>query len=146
MSCCFDKEIIQKYVDNTIDPLEFIFLKEHMNYCGECRRELDLVMTLENQLSKFFDDDSEAKELDLLITKLVYDCMDEVEKNKKLKYAINRGIELGSCIVDNSTRFVEYIPGSKRMSKGVKKTASFTRDMLKTLVKREVVKLWGGII
>lgn len=146
MSCCFDKEIIQKYADNTIDPLEFIFLKEHMNYCGECRRELDLVMTLENQLSKFFDDDSEVKELDLLITKLVYDCMDEVEKNKKLKYAINKGMEIGSHIVDNSIRFVEYIPGSKRMSKGVKKTASFTRDMLKTLVKKEVGKLWESIL
>ncbi|MHB1393284.1 MAG: anti-sigma factor family protein [Clostridia bacterium] len=146
MSCCFDKEIIQKYADNTIDPLEFIFLKEHMNYCGECRRELDLVMTLENQLSKFFDDDSEVKELDLLITKLVYDCMDEVEKNKKFKYAINRGIELGSRIVDNSTRFVEYIPGSKRMGKGVKKTASATVDLLKALVKKEVGKLLASVL
>jgi len=138
MSCCFDKEIIQRYVDNTIDPLEFIFLKEHMSYCGECRRELDLVMTLENQLSKFFDDDTEAKELDLLITKLVNDCMDEVEKSKKLKYAINKGIEMGSHIVDNSIRFVEFIPGSKRMGKGVKKTAAATADRLKVLIRKEV--------
>jgi formiminotetrahydrofolate cyclodeaminase len=146
MSCCFDKEIIQKYVDNTIDPLEFIFLKEHMNYCNECKRELDLVMTLENELSKFFDEDSEVKELDLLITKLVNDCMDEVERSKKLKYAINKGIEIGSRIVDNSTRFVEYIPGSKKMGKGVKKTASFTKDMLKALVKKEVGKLWVSVL
>ncbi len=146
MSCCFDREIIQKYVDNTIDPLEFIFLKEHMSYCGECRRELDLVMTLENQLSKFFNEDSEAKELDLLITKLVDDCMDEVERNKKLKYAINKGIAIGSHIVDNSIRFVEYIPGSKRMGKGVNKTASATVGLLKALVRKEVGKLLASVL
>lgn len=146
MSCCFDKEIIQKYVDNTIDPLEFVFLKEHMNYCGECRRELDLVMTLENELSKFFEEDSEAKEFDLLITQLVDSCMDEVERNQRLKYAINRGIEVGSRIVDNSIRFVEYIPGSKRMGKGVRKTASYTADLLKALVKKEVGKLLGSVL
>ena len=146
MSCCFDKEIIQKYVDNTIDPLEFIFLKEHMNYCGECRKELDLVMTLENELSKFFDEDSEVKELDLLITRLVDDCMDELGKRKKLMYAIGKGMAIGSRIVDNSIRFVEYIPGSKRMGKGVKRTASVIGDLLKALVKKEVGKLLASVL
>jgi hypothetical protein len=116
-----------------------------MNYCGECRRELDLIMTLENEMSKFFHEDCEVKDLDLLITKLVDDCMDEVEKRKKLMYAISRGMSFGSRIVDNSVRFVEYIPGSKRMGKGVKKTASVTVDLLKALVKKEVGKLLAGV-
>jgi len=141
MSCSFDKEIIQKYVDNTIDPLEFIFLKEHLSYCGECRSELDLVMNLENQLSKFFDEDCEAKELDLLITKLVDDCMDEALKSKKLKYAISKGVEMSSRIMDNSTRFVEYLPGRKSLGKGAKKTASFAGGLLKAVMKKEVGKL-----
>lgn len=141
MSCSFDKGIIQNYADNTIDPLEFVFLKEHLSYCGECRRELDLVMTLENELSKFFDEDNDAKEFDALITMLVDDCMDELERSRKLRYAISKGLELSSRIVDNSIRFVEYLPGSKRIGKGVKNTASTTGGLLKNLVKKEVGKL-----
>ncbi|HYE84605.1 MAG TPA: hypothetical protein VEG39_20885 [Clostridia bacterium] len=145
MSCGFDRRIIQKYADNTIDPLEFIFLKEHINYCGECRRELDMYMTLENELEKFFDEDPGTKDLDLLIANLVDDCMYELNRREKLKYAFNKSVELGSHIVENSVKFVEYIPGSKRMGKGVKKTASSTRSLLLTLVKKRVGKLLNNM-
>lgn len=141
MSCRFDREIIQRYADNTIDPLEFIFLKEHINYCGECRKELDLTVTLENEMGKLFDDAYEERNLDLLITELVDDCMYEVNKKEKLKYIINRGIRMGSGIMDNSLRFIKYIPGSKRIGKGVRKTASATRNLLASAAKNKVGKL-----
>lgn len=141
MSCGFDKEIIQKYADNTIDPLELIFLKEHINYCGECRKELDLVMTLENQLDKFFEDDVDSKELDLMINKLVDDCMYELNRKEKLKYALKGAIRTGSEITGNSLRFVEYLPGSRILAKGIKKTASFTGNLFKSRFKKEAGKL-----
>ena len=37
MSCKFDKDLIQNYVDNTIDPLELIVLKEHIAVCQDCK-------------------------------------------------------------------------------------------------------------
>ena len=141
MSCRFDREIIQKYADNTIDPLEFIFLKEHINYCGECRKELDMVMTLENQLAKLFDDDYGVRDLDLLIPKLVDNCMSEVNKREKVKYTINRGIEIGSGIMGNSLRFIGHIPGSKLMGKGIRKTASITGNLVVSIVRKEFGKL-----
>ena len=102
-------------------------------------------MTLENELDKFYDNDSEVRDLSLLITKLVDDCMYEVNKREKLKYALNRGIKIGSGIMDNSLKFVEYIPGSKPAGKGVKKTFSITGNLLKSLVKKEVGKLLAGL-
>lgn len=145
MNCGFDREIIQKYADNTIDPLEFIFLKEHISYCGECRRELDLVMTLENEMYKFFDDDFQERNLDLLITNLVEDCMCELNKKEKLKYALSRSLEIGSGIMDNSLRFVGYIPGSKHVGKGVKKTASITGNLLTSIARKRVGKLLNTV-
>jgi len=141
MNCGFDREIIQRYADNTIDPLEFIFLKEHINYCGECRKELDMVMTLENELYKFFDDDSEIRNLDMNITRLVDDCMYELNKREKLKYTLNRSIEFGRKVADNSLKFAKYIPGTKIIGKGAKKAALFTGNLMKSLVKKEVEKL-----
>lgn len=138
MSCAFDRGIIQKYADNTIDPLEFIFLKEHISYCEECRKELDMTMTLESELEKFFDDDSDIKELDMIITGLVDDCMYELNKREKLKYVLNKAVEVGSGIMDNSMKFIEYIPGSKALGTGIKKTASGTGNLIKALTKKEI--------
>lgn len=145
MSCGFDRRIIQKYADNTIDPLEFIFLKEHINYCGECRKELDMFMTLENELEKFFDDNPGEKDLDLLITGLVEDCMYELNRREKLKYAFNKSVELGSRIMENSIKFMEYMPGSKRIGRKVKKTASNTGGLLAAFVRKKAVKLLRNI-
>lgn len=142
MSCSFDRNLIHKYADNSIDPLEFIFLREHMNYCGECRQELDLVMTLERELEKFFDEDISTEGLDNMIAKLVDNCIDEVERKHRLKYAIASGIRLGSNIKDNATRFVGFLPGSRRMSKGAAKTASKTGGFIKELVKKKIGRLY----
>lgn len=139
MSCEFDREIIQKYADNTIDPLEFIFLKEHINYCVECRNELEMVMALENELYKFFVDDSEVGDLESMITTLVDDCMRELNKRERLKYMLNSGMQIGSRIMVNSLKFLKFIPGSKAVSKGTRRTASFTGK----LIKKEARKLWG---
>ena len=141
MNCGFDREIIQRYADNTIDPLEYIFLKEHINYCDECRKELDMVMTLENELYKFFDDDPEIRNQDMNIARLVDDCMCELNKREKLKYTLNRSIEFGRKVADNSLKFAKYIPGTKIIGKGAKKAASFTGNLMKSLVKKEVEKL-----
>lgn len=145
MTCRFDREIIQKYADNTIDPLELIFLKEHINYCNECREELDLIMDLEDRLDKFFNDDSDTKDLDMLITSLVDDCMSELNKREKLKYALRRSLEIGSDIMDNTVRFVEFLPGSKPLGKGVRKTASITGNFLTSIVKKRAGALLNNM-
>lgn len=145
MTCRFDREIIQKYADNTIDPLELIFLKEHINYCNECREELDLIMDLEDRLDKFFNDDSDTKDLDMLITSLVDDCMSELNKREKLKYALRRSLEIGSDIMDNTVRFVEFLPGSKSLGKGVRKTASITGNFLAAVVKKRAGALLNNM-
>lgn len=141
MSCGFDREIIQKYADNTIEPLEFIFLKEHINYCGECRKELEMLMTLENGLHEFFNDDSEITEAQLDISGIVNDCMRELNNREKLKYALNRSIESGKRIIDNSIRFAGFLPGSKYIVRGVKNTASSAGNIVKSYARKEVKKL-----
>jgi len=104
-----------------------------------------MVMTLENELEKFFDDDSGVRELDLLINKLVDNCMYELNKREKLKYVLNRGMKLGSSIMNNSIKFMKYIPGRRYVAKGVKKTASKTRNLLTAIVKKRVGELLDSV-
>jgi hypothetical protein len=105
MSCLFDKSIIQKYADDTIDPLELVFLKEHMNYCAECRKEAELAKKLEYKLEKFFVDDPGMNNLDFMIENLVEDCMYELNNREKLKYILRKYMRLGRGIRHNTTRF-----------------------------------------
>lgn len=144
MGCLFDKEIIHRYADNTIDPLEYIFLKEHISYCDECRKETELVMTLESGLEEYFVDDPGPNRLDLMIAGLVDDCMYELNKREKLKYAVNKCMKLGSGIMNNSLRFMEYIPGRKSVNKGIQKTASGAGSFLKGLLKKKAGRLFAG--
>jgi hypothetical protein len=141
MSCKFDKDIIQRYADNTIDPLELIFLKEHINSCDECKKDIDLAMKLENSLDKFFSEDPGVSDLGLMITQLVDDCMYELSRREKLKYTLNKGMKMGSSIIDNSVRFIKYFPGSKRMNNSVKKSAAGAGGFLKNLMKKEAERL-----
>ena len=141
MSCLFDKTIIQKYADNTIEPLEFLFLKEHIGYCEECRRETELTMALENSLEKFFAENAGTVSFETMIVNLVDDCMYEVNRREKLKYVLKKRIEVCGSIIDNSKRFFAFIPGSKRINKGVKKTASGVGGFLAAFLKKKIVKL-----
>lgn len=141
MRCGFDREIIQKYADNTIDPLEFIFLKEHINYCDECRNELSIAMTLENELNDLFDEQPDSVKLDLLINNLVDECMSDFNKREKLKYAFNRSFGIGSTIVVNSMRFKEFIPGRRALGKGIKATASLSGNLLTFIIRKKAGRL-----
>lgn len=136
MSCRFDKELIQKYIDNTIDPLEQLFLKEHVKCCAECSRDLELLMTAENELDKFFDSRIESKDLDFMIQTVVDDCIEELESSM-----LKRSIRMSREIASNSSRFVDYLPGIKYAKKGVKKAASKSGDLISAMVKKRIRKL-----
>jgi len=137
----FDKDIIQKYADNTIDPLEFIFLKEHIGYCEECRKETELAMALESSLESFFSRAPGKDGLDSVIAGVVDDCMYELNSREKLKFMLNRRLALGSSVFGNSLRFFSLIPGSERVKKGMKKAVSGAGGYFKSFLKREVEKL-----
>lgn len=137
MSCLFDKSIIQKYIDNTIEPLELVFLKEHMKYCPECRKEAELARQLENKLERFFVDEQGMNELGFKIEDLVEDCMYEINSREKLKYIIRRYIRLGKGIRHNTTRFVKYVPCCRRAGNHATKTAKGAGGTLKDILKKK---------
>jgi len=41
MSCSFDKSIISRFARGKIEPLEKVFLEEHIKNCSECKSYLE---------------------------------------------------------------------------------------------------------
>lgn len=86
MSCELDKQLLYSLADNTIEPLERIFVEEHLKYCDECKRELDLIEKLDKELNEFEFETPIPEKLSSLSQLLVENCINQMEnEDVKLK-------------------------------------------------------------
>jgi predicted anti-sigma-YlaC factor YlaD len=51
MNCKLNKDLLYSYADNTIEPLEKIFVEEHLKYCKQCRKDLKLIYSIDKNLN-----------------------------------------------------------------------------------------------
>jgi hypothetical protein len=146
MSCKFDKQIIQRYIDNEIEPLELIFLKEHIQYCADCKRDVEL-FTLTDQ--KIFDVCNNIElpfELDFLAEKVLDQCIEDSKNRNGVSAAMHRGVIISKGIAISASKFVEYIPGNKLIAKSLNTTTEFVSKNTKTFLKGRLKKVLGNIV
>ena len=78
MNCDIDIDILQDYLEGTIDPLEKIFLETHISTCKRCRRELSELKLLFWDLSDKSNYEAELPvELDMLRDELIESVSDK---------------------------------------------------------------------
>ena len=86
MSCKLDKQLLYSFADNTIEPLERIFVEEHLKYCLECKKELELIKNLDKELNEFEFEMPIPERLSTLSQLLVENCINKMEnEDTKLK-------------------------------------------------------------
>ncbi len=79
MSCKLDKQLLYSLADNTIEPLERIFVEEHLKYCDECKKELELAEKLEKELNEFEFEMPIPERLSTLSQLLADNCINQIE-------------------------------------------------------------------
>ncbi len=141
MSCKFDKEILQRYIDNEADPLEIIFLREHMKYCMDCKREVELLTLTDQKLYQVINEVSLPFNLDALTEKLVDNCIEETVNRSVLGKLAHDGYKMSKSVARNASRFVRYIPGSKLAAKGINASAEYIGNSTKRYIKGKVKSL-----
>ena len=77
MKCKFDISLLYSYVDGTIEPLEKIFLEEHIKYCERCKKELNTIKLIDDSLLSLDNDIPER--LSNLSDSIVEECLQESE-------------------------------------------------------------------
>lgn len=120
MSCDkIDDLLLQDYLDETIDPVEKIFVEKHLSICKECRRELTELKLL------FWDLDNKSnyqieypEKLDTFGADLINDFLDE-----KTKIGVKKVVDMQVNNMKMSGKFLEYIPGAKQTPKVIKKAS-----------------------
>ncbi|AEV68363.1 anti-sigma factor family protein [Acetivibrio clariflavus] len=119
MECKFDGDLIQKYIDKTIDPLEKIFVEEHLKVCKKCRKDLTQFKLLYYELEGLEEIQEVPDELED-IRNMVLDNI-FTESNK---YGIRDFINQQKKTFALASEFTEYIPGKRLIRKSLKATGS----------------------
>lgn len=145
MSCKFDKEIIQKYVDNTIEPLELIVLKEHIAVCHDCKFELDLMSKLESSMMSYFAELPDQQLPERFVADVLEQCY-EGRSQYSYRDVLSKTWEVNKSIVQNASRYATYLPGSKLAARYIKKAGHSANNAVKGYVKRNFKKMLASAL
>jgi len=119
MSCRFDLDLLQDYVDGVTDPVEAIFIEEHLKACGDCRRETSELKLLFWDLDNKANYESELpREMDAIKNTLL-----EIIPGIHSTSTAGRIIRQQRKNLAASTRFIGFVPGAKQGGKLLKEGA-----------------------
>ncbi|ACL74761.1 zf-HC2 domain-containing protein [Ruminiclostridium cellulolyticum] len=130
MSCDkVDASLLQEYLESTIDPLEKIFIGNHLKICKECRRELSELKLLLYDL----DDKSNyiieyPPELETMRDDIIDSFLG------KRKSPSKRIIEMQVETIKTTGKFIEFLPGSKQAPKVLKQASKGLKKGVKKLI------------
>ncbi len=145
MTCLFDKNLLQEYLDGTIEPLEKIILEEHLKVCGDCRRDLSDFKLLLWELEEMPPIDLPPEALDIKDEVLNRIVGLEVAPDHNKGIGFKNVMEIQNNIIKNTTLFFKFIPGGEMLVNSskitAKKASSQMTGYLKSSFKRRTRNL-----
>lgn len=143
MSCKFDKNLLYSYADNTIEPLEKLFVEEHLKYCDKCKDELALIKLIDTNL-KFSEESFDLPARIFSISELVIDnCLAEMEReNYKfgIKEYLKEATKVSKVIIEYSK--ANYAnPYDDFIKNNVIKTAKIATEPVNKYYKKKLKKI-----
>jgi len=132
MSCDkMDDLLLQDFLEETIDPLEKIFVENHLNICKECRREVSELKLMFWELGNKGNFEIEyPKELDTMGTQLI-----DTFLGKKAKSSTRKVVDMQVNTLKMSNKFLNYMPGAKQTPQILKKASKgLAKGVMKLLV------------
>lgn len=122
MECRFDKSMLQALIDDSVEPIEIIFILEHLKTCKNCMNELKALYIIDEKLKYFYHKGIKCEDKLSSITELTVDNIFAQEEVKRLKDIIHDSAKFSSLIYSNSSRFLEFAPGVPYLRSQVSKT------------------------
>ena len=135
MDCKLDKVLLQDLLEGIIDPVEKLFVEEHLKTCKECRKEL-------TELKLLFWDLNDKANYDISIPEELDQMKDSILESvagKGSKSTAKIIFDIQRQNVRASGMFLDYVPGVKASNKlvkeGMKAAPSALRKVSKSLAK-----------
>ena len=142
MSCKLDKQLLYSFADNTIEPLERIFVEEHLKYCSECKKELELIKKLDKELNEFEFEIPIPERLSTLSQLLVENCINQMENDDaKLKnHNYNEDMKLLKKTIIDSYKMPYNNPYNKFIERNLTKAIRLIGKPAKNIAIKKYLK------
>ncbi|MCX7710394.1 MAG: zf-HC2 domain-containing protein [Clostridia bacterium] len=125
MNCNFKPDLLQDYLEGIIDPIERIFVEEHLKVCRECRKELSDMKLLFWELEGL---KKSRVEVPAEVRKVRESALEKVFNNCETSMNLKRLMELQRKNFSNAGLYLKFIPGvktgEKYLKNGLKKAPS----------------------
>lgn len=122
MDCKMEPDLLQGYLEGTVDSLERIIVEGHLEICDNCRRELDELKSLFSELQGLGDRTIDLPpEAALIRLNIVNLC----SRSKAGKFSIKNFWAAQKGAFERAGKFMDFMPGLKPgaayLEKGIKK-------------------------
>lgn len=117
-----DKDLLQKYIDKDIAPLEKIVLENHLLSCPECRKDINQLKVMDWDLNNL-DIPEVPKELASIRSSALdtyFVALDKEDTSFESKDILNFQYKN----LKNTVSFINYLPGKKMVQNAFKKTTT----------------------
>lgn len=151
--CRMDLNLLQDYIDNSLEPLEKVVLEEHLRVCPACRRELNHLKIVDWDTNRFFDEEAtgpvpdelrvirdasfrlfieqERKERDHALSPV------EATEDSGGRVGLKEVLSLQVSNLNNSLKFVSLLAAanpSAKSKKPVSKTAGKKKSLFRKII------------
>lgn len=143
MNCRLDKNLLYAYADKTIDPLEKIFVEEHLKYCDSCKRDLEVIYLIEENLNIIEEDLIFPERLSIISQLVVENCLEQIAQEdfkSKVENLYSSCKEINKTIKDSQNLY-KLNPFNKFIYESVNKSINYMKKPVKKYVKKKVAKI-----
>ncbi|MBU3200436.1 zf-HC2 domain-containing protein [Clostridium estertheticum] len=143
MCCKFDKELLYAFDDKTIQPLEKIFLEEHIKYCTDCQKDLKLINIINQNIKDEFINIKFPDKLSTISQLVTESCISEMEKTT-IKSKIHNIIKTYSSInkaIKGSSVVYKHNPYNNFIDNKIETTFNFIKRPIKYIVKNKLAEI-----
>lgn len=141
--CRMDLNLLQDYIDGTIDPLERVVLEEHLRVCPDCRKELNRLKIIDWDLKNYFSEDQAVPvpdelavfrdaSISLFLSEERENASQVIEDNGKIGFKDVLSIQVSN--LNNSLRYINILTGFNREEKTERKTTQKKKSLLRKII------------
>ena len=140
MCCKLDKELLYAFDDKTIEPLEKIFVEEHIKYCTDCQKDLKLINIINEGIKDELINIEFPDKLSIISQLVAENClsqMDNIGTKLKIHNIIESYKDINKVITQSSGAYKNN-PYNNFINNKIDSTFNYIKTPIEHMVKNKL--------
>ena len=143
MCCKFDKELLYALDDKTIEPLEKIFVEEHIKYCTDCQKDLKLIAIINENFKDELIHIEFPDKLSIISQLVAENCISQME-NINTRVKIHNIIQtcrgINKVIIGSSGAY-KHNPFNNFINNSIDATFNYIKTPIVHMIKNKISEM-----